>query len=77
MTKKRRGGRREPPGGAPKKGHVRLVCYVQPGTRKAIDEEAARGEFTLGQVIDRWLGLIGGVKETTDKTPDNPEVKND
>lgn len=52
--KKRRGGRREPPGGAPKKGHVRLVCYVQPETRKAIDEEAERDGLTLGQVIDRW-----------------------
>lgn len=52
---KKRGGRREPPGGAPVKGNVRLVCYVQPETRKLIDEEAERTGETLGQVVDRFL----------------------
>lgn len=52
---KKVGGRREPPGGRPPKGNVRLVCYVQPETRKAIDEEAEREELTLGQVVDRLV----------------------
>lgn len=53
--KKRVGGRREPPGGRPPKGNVRLVCYVQPETRKLIDGESERTGDTLGQVVDRFL----------------------
>lgn len=56
VPRKRVGGRREPPGGRPPKGNIRLVCYVQPETRKAIDEWAAREGLTLGQVIDRLVG---------------------
>lgn len=57
MTTKRKGpgGRREPPGGRPPKGNIRLVCYVQPETRAAIDEEAEREGTTLGEVVDRWF----------------------
>lgn len=58
QPKKKRGGRREPPGGAPRKGHVRLVCYVQPETRALIDAESARTDETLGQVVDRLLAPI-------------------
>jgi hypothetical protein len=54
-ARKRIGGRRDPPGGRPPKGNIRLVCYVQPKTRKAIDEWAAREGLTLGQVVDLWL----------------------
>ena len=54
-TGKKIGGRREPPGGRPPKGNVRLVCYVQPETREAIDEWAAREELTLGEVVDRLV----------------------
>lgn len=57
---KRRGGRREPPGGAPVKGNVRLVCYVQPATRAVIDAEVARTGETLGQVVDRLIGSVIG-----------------
>lgn len=53
--KKKRGGRREPPGGAPVKGNARLVCYVRPGTRALIDQESARTGETLGEVVDRLL----------------------
>jgi len=59
MTIKKIGGRREPPGGRPPKGNIRLVCYVQPETRKAIDEEAKREGLTLGQVVDRWMDRQG------------------
>ena len=55
MPEKKIGGRREPPGGRPPKGNIRLVCYVQPKTRAAIDEEAERDGVTLGEVIDRWF----------------------
>lgn len=64
--KKRAGGRREPSGGRPPKGNVRLVCYVQPETRKAIDEWAERGGLTLGQVVDRFVKIAleyGGERE--------------
>ena len=54
-TRKKIGGRREPPGGRPPKGNIRLVCYVQPETRAAIDKEAEQGEITLGEVIDRLV----------------------
>lgn len=54
-NRKRPGGRREPPGGRPPKGNARLVCYVQPHTRKYIDEEAERLEMTLGEVIDQLV----------------------
>lgn len=60
---KKIGGRREPPGGRPPKGNVRLVCYVQPETRAAIDEEAEREGLTLGQVIDRWFLVKNQVKD--------------
>lgn len=50
--KKKRGGRRNPPGGAPVKGNVRLVCYVRADTRAAIDEAAEKGRMTLGEVVD-------------------------
>ena len=57
MTDKRKrpGGRREPPGGRPPKGNIRLVCYVQPETRKLIDDEAAQSGETLGEVVDRLI----------------------
>lgn len=56
--KKKPGGRREPPGGRPKKGNTRLVCYVQPQTRTAIEEEAARLGATFGEVIDHMQRKI-------------------
>lgn len=52
---RKRGGRREPPGGAPVKGNVRLVCYVQPHTRAEIDKIAEQEGLTLGQVVDRLV----------------------
>jgi len=53
--KKKPGGRREPPGGRPPKGNTRLVCYVQPQTRKAIEEEAEQSGMTFGEVVDQWM----------------------
>lgn len=62
--RKRPGGRREPPGGRPPKGNIRLVCYVQPETRKYIDNEVERTGETLGQVIDRLASAVG-IEPTT------------
>lgn len=59
--KKKPGGRREPPGGRPPKGNTRLVCYVQPHTRKFIDEEAERTGDTLGQVVDQLVLKAGAL----------------
>jgi hypothetical protein len=56
--KKKVGGRREPPGGRPPKGNSRLVCYVQPQTRKAIEEEAEKLGATFGEVIDQMQRRI-------------------
>lgn len=47
---KKRGGRREPPGGRPRKDNVRLVCYVAPHTYEEI--EKSRGALTRGEFID-------------------------
>lgn len=58
---KRVGGRREPPGGRPPKGNVRLVCYVQKHTREFIDNEAERTGDTLGQVIDHLVLKVGAL----------------
>lgn len=52
-ARKKTGGRRQPPGGRPPKGNSRLVCYVKPETRKAIEKEADRIGATLGEVIDQ------------------------
>lgn len=54
----KRGGRREPPGGAPVKGNVRLVCYVRPETRQAIEEEAAKIGATFGEIVDQMRRKI-------------------
>ncbi len=62
MAAKKPGGRREPPGGRPPKGNIRLVCYVQPKTREYIDGESARTGDTLGQVIDRLVARSDLVK---------------
>lgn len=51
-SKRRRGGRRNPRGGAPVKGNVRLVCYVRPETRALIDAMAG-DTLTLGQAVDK------------------------
>jgi hypothetical protein len=56
--KKKPGGRREPPGGRPPKGNSRLVCYVQPQTRKAIEDEAEELGATLGEVVDQMQRRI-------------------
>lgn len=49
---KRPGGRREPPGGRPPKGNIRLVCYIKPETRNVIDRVSAGWGVTLGEVLD-------------------------
>ncbi len=54
-TRKRPGGRREPPGGRPPKGNSRLVCYVKPETRSYIDSEAEKTGATLGEIVDRLV----------------------
>lgn len=49
----KRGGLREPPGGRPSKGNVRMVCYVPPSILEEIDKrrgELTRGEFVTGLV---------------------------
>lgn len=48
-TKSKRGGLREPAGGRPTKGYVRLVCYVPPAILEQID--ASKGQQTRGDVV--------------------------
>jgi len=50
---KNRGGRREPPGGAPPKGNVKFYCYVQPWVVEEVDR--ARGEMTRGDFLTLLL----------------------
>lgn len=69
---KKPGGRREPPGGRPPKGNSRLVCYVQPETRKYIDGEADRLGMTLGEIVDQ---LVRNMADKSRDTSQSPETK--
>lgn len=48
-TRRKPGGRREPPGGRPPKGNVKFYCYLQPGLVETIDQE--RGALTRGEFL--------------------------
>lgn len=51
LTGKKRGGRREPPGGAPRKGNDKLCGYVRPETRRKVLSVA--GDGVIGEALDR------------------------
>jgi len=76
----KRGGRRQPPGGRPPKGNVKLACYVKPETLKEIDKEADRYSMTRGEIVERWGMMAGELhvsthldEQTQDCAPsDNP-----
>lgn len=42
--------------GRPPKGHVPLTVYVPPAVRQLIEEEAARADQTLGEVVATLVG---------------------
>jgi hypothetical protein len=64
--KKKRGGRRNPPGGAPVKGNVRLVCYIRPETRKLIDPSTlGRGKASVSETMRRKPGAATGAISAT------------
>lgn len=42
--------------GQPRKGHVPLTVYVPPEVRQLIEEEAARADQTLGEVVATLAG---------------------
>lgn len=63
---KKTGGRREPPGGRPPKGNIRLVCYVQKETREKIDEAAQSEGMTLGEVVDALVNRLIDLSEKSD-----------
>lgn len=48
-TPKKRGGRRNPPGGRPRKDNVILHCHIPPFILAEIDEH--RGALTRGEYI--------------------------
>lgn len=42
--------------GRPRKGHVALTIYLRPEVRQLIEEEAARADQTLGEVVATLAG---------------------
>lgn len=48
------GGRREPPGGRPRKDNVRIQAYIQK-TTMALIEHAKQKDESLGEVLDRLV----------------------
>lgn len=50
--KRKPGGRREPPGGRPRKNNVELKVYVKKATREKIVNAAQSEGLTLGEVVE-------------------------
>jgi hypothetical protein len=66
MDIKKRGGRREPPGGRPSKGNVKLCGYVKPETRAVVERVAGGWGVSLGEVLD---AIIAPMVRDDDKVP--------